>query len=481
MRLTVILRIMGMLLALFSLTTVPPILISAYYHDGELLHFTASLVIMQVSGVLLWFPCRNADTNLGYREVFIVVPAFWLVLGMFAALPFILGPHLSFTDSMFESISAFTTTGATVLVGLDQMPKSILFYRQELQWLGGMGIIVLAIAILPMLRVGGMQLYRAETPGPMKSEKLTPRVAHAARLLWIIYVGLTVVCALSFWVAGMTPFDAVAHSLSTISTGGFSTHDASIAYFKSVNIEILAEIFMVLAGISFGVHFAALHGKSLRFYWQNAEVRTFLVIIFALVLVVTLTQLNFHHQMDITHALRISTFQVISVITSTGFATDNFSLWPVFLPMLLIYISFMGGCAGSTAGGMKVIRMMIMIKHSMLNMRKMLYPESIQIARVGGHILPERTLESVVAFFATYILIFVVFSVLVMATGLDVVTAFSAVATCLNNLGPGLGDVASNFILVNSAAKWLLILSMLFGRLEIFAVLLMLTPEFWRR
>jgi trk system potassium uptake protein TrkH len=480
-RLTVIERLLGMLLALFSLTLLPPILISLIYHDGELLHFAGSLVIMLVSGLLMWFPVRSAGSDLRNREVFIIVPLFWLVLGMFAGLPFILGPHLSFTDSVFESISAFTTTGATVMLGLDTLPKSILFYRQELQWLGGMGIVVLAIAILPMLRVGGMQLYRAETPGPMKFEKLTPRISQGARLLWVIYVGLTFACALAFWVAGMTPFDAVAHSLSTISTGGFSTHDQSIGYYNSVGIEALAEIFMVIGAVNFGVHFAAMRGKSLLHYWRDPEVRTFLGFITVLVIVITLTHISYNQQLSAAHALRMSVFQTVSVITSTGFTTEDFSIWPVFLPLLLIYSSFIGGCAGSTAGGMKVMRVLIMMKNSWRDVRQTLSPSSIQVSRIANRVLPDRVSDSVWAFFTVYVLVFISLLLLVMGTGVDAVTSFSAVATCLNNLGPGLGDVSSNFALINPTAKWFLAITMLLGRLEIFAVLLMFTPEFWRR
>jgi trk system potassium uptake protein TrkH len=481
MRLTVIVRLLGIMLAMFSITLLPPVFLSIYYNDGELLHFVSSILIMLGTGFAMWFPMRNARSDLRNREVFVIVPLFWLLLGMFAGLPLVLGPHLSFTDSVFESVSAFTTTGATVMHDLDELPKSLLFYRQQLQWFGGMGVVVLAIAILPMLGVGGMALYRAETPGPMKNEKMMPRISQGARALWVTYVGVTVACALLLWIAGMSPFDAVAHSLSTISTGGFSTHDASIAYYNSPAIEGVIMTFMMIGSINFGLHFVALRGRNLSAYWRDSEVRTFFTIVVLIISFVTLVNYLYHHHMSIEHALRISSFQVVSIITSTGFTTDNFSVWPLFLPLLLMYISFIGGCAGSTAGGIKVMRILIMLKNGMRDLRQMLHPSSVQVIRVADRVLPDRMVQSILAFFTAYILVFITFLMLLMATGVDPVTSFSAVATCLNNLGPGLGEVTSSFSTINPVAKWLLVMTMLLGRLEIFAVLLMFTPEFWRR
>jgi len=481
MRLIVVGRLLGILLALFSLTLIPPILISMLYNDGESAHFIESMMIMLVAGTTLWLPIRNASSDLRNREVFMIVPLFWLMLGMFAGLPLILGAHLSFTDSVFESISAFTTTGATVMQGLDDMPKSILFYRQQLQWLGGMGVVVLAIAILPMLGVGGMQLYKVETPGPMKNEKMTPRISEGARLLWMVYILLTLVCALAFWVGGMSPFDAVAHSLSTVSTGGFSTHDQSIGYFNSPRLEALVTLFMLLGSINFGLHFTALRGRSLRYYWHDSELRTYFLIVTILVAVITLAHLAYNRHIGAEHALRITVFQVVSVITSTGYTTENFSLWPAFLPLLLMYTSSIGGCAGSTAGGMKVVRFMIELKNGIRDMKQLMHPASVQVIRIADRVLPDRLIQSVLAFFTTYLVVFIGFLLILMATGIDLVTALSAVATCLNNLGPGLGDVASSFATINSTAKWVLAFTMLAGRLEVFAVLLMFTPAFWRR
>jgi len=481
MRLSVIVRLLGMMLAMFSTTLLIPVVLSLYYKDGELLHFVASILIMLGTGFIMWAPTRNASNDLRNREVFLIVPLFWLLLGMFAGLPLVLGAHLSFTDSVFESVSAFTTTGATVMHGLDGLPKSILFYRQQLQWFGGMGVVVLAIAILPMLGVGGMALYRAETPGPMKNEKMMPRISQGARALWVTYVGVTAACALLLWVAGMSPFDAIAHSLSTISTGGFSTHDASIAYYNKPAIEIVLITFMMIGSLNFGLHYVALRSRNIGAYLRDPEVKTFFVIVALIISIVTVVNFFFNHDMSLEHSLRISSFQVVSIITSTGFTTDNFSVWPLFLPLLLMYISFIGGCAGSTAGGIKVIRILVMLKNGIRDLKQMLHPASVQVIRVADRVLPERMIQSILAFFTAYILVFITFLLLLMATGVDPVTSFSGVATCLNNMGPGLGEVTSSFATVNPVAKWLLVMTMLLGRLEIFAVLLMFTPEFWRR
>ena len=315
----------------------------------------------------------------------------------------------------------------------------------------------------------------------MKNDKMMPRISQGARALWMTYVGVTSACAFLLWVAGMSPFDAIAHSLSTISTGGFSTHDASIAYYNSPAIEAVTIAFMMIGSLNFGLHFLALRGRNPGAYWRDPEARAFIVIVSLIIAVVTLVNFLYNHHMSIAHALRISAFQVVSIITSTGFTTDNFSVWPLFLPLLLMYISFIGGCAGSTAGGIKVVRILIMLKNGMRDLKKMLHPSSVQVVRLGDRVLPEPMIQSILAFFTAYIMVFVTFLMLLMATGVDPVTSFSAVATCLNNLGPGLGEVTSNFATINPVAKWLLVMTMLLGRLEIFAVLLMFAPEFWRR
>jgi len=480
MQLRLIQKLLGLFLLLYSATLLPPLLLSLLYADGEILHFLYSLGVTVFTGLLLWWPVRRLRVELRKRDGFVIVAMFWVVLGLLGALPFLFSAHLSLTDAFFEAISAFSTTGATVMTGLDHMPPSILFYRQQLQWFGGMGVVVLAVAILPMLGIGGLQLYRAETPGPFKSDKIAPRITQCARSFWFIYAGLTLLCALGYWLAGMSLFDAVAHSLSTISTGGFSTHDASLAYFDSPAVEAIAILFMILGGINFSVHFLALVGGHPLAYLHDLEVRTYLIILAVVGLLIALALYHSHYHADMLSSLRFGLFQTVSVMTSTGFVTEDFSRWPGFITMLLFFSSFIGGCAGSTAGGMKVIRLIIIFKQSWLDILQLIHPHGVRPLKISGRVLPERVGDAVWGYFALYVATFVVIMLLLMADGMDQVTAFSAVTTSMNNLGPGLGAVAVNFQDVSETSKWLLAFAMLLGRLEIFTVLVLLTPEFWR-
>jgi trk system potassium uptake protein TrkH len=405
-----------------------------------------------------------------------------VVLGLVGSLPLILAekPHLSVTDAVFESLSGLTTTGATVITGLDDLPASILFYRQQLQWLGGMGIIVLAVAIMPMLGVGGMQLYRAETPGPLKDAKLTPRITETAKALWYIYLGLTIVCGVCYWFAGMTAFDAIGHSFSTISIGGFSTHDQSIGYFESATIEMIAVIFMVLAGMNYALHFTAWRSFSLRPYLHDSEVKTYLVVLL-LVTAITVVYLYYTHTFILfSDALHVGLFQVISIGTTTGFTTTEYFVWQGFLPVLLLFVSFIGGCAGSTGGGMKVIRFLLLLKQGHREIMRLIHPNAQIPVKIGQKPIPDRVLQAIWGFFAAYVGSFVVIMLFVMATGLDQVTAFSAVAACMNNLGPGLGDVGANYVGINDPAKWALSFAMLLGRLEVFTLVVLFSRAFWR-
>lgn len=481
MKWTTIQRVLGVLLMLFSITMLPPIGVSFWYADGEADHFLLSLLVTFICGAILWFPVRHKRRELRIRDGFVIVALFWTVLGMLSAVPFLFSPHLSFTNAVFESVSGFTTTGATVISGLDQLPESVLYYRQQVQWLGGMGVIVLAVAIIPLLGVGGMQLFRAETPGPMKDEKLTPRIAHTARTLWLIYVGLTVACALAFWLAGMTPFDAIGHSFTAISTGGFSPHDASMGYFDSPLIETIANVFMMLGAINFAVHFTAWRERSLGDYLRDSEVSFFLLIVAGLIVLVTAILWLAGEYANPLTALRYAAFQVISIITSTGFTTTNFADWPSFLPILLIYISFIGGCAGSTAGGMKVIRVLLLLKQALREVIHLIHPKSMIPVKVGPKVMNESVVNAVWGFFSLYVFSTATLTLVMVWTGLDVLSAYSAVAACLNVLGPGLGEVASNFASVSPVGKWILVFTMLLGRLEIFTLVVLLTPAFWMK
>ena len=483
MYLGVVQRILGLLLMLFSSSMLPPILVSLIYSDGSWPAFVWGFVVTFASGALIWLPVRNHDRELRLRDGFIVVAAFWVVLGTFGAAPLLFSnaPNMSFTDAVFEAISGLTTTGATVLSGLDELPRAILYYRQQLQWFGGMGIIVLAVAILPMLGVGGMQLYRAETPGPVKDSKLTPRITETARALWYIYLGLTVICALGYLIAGMNLFDAICHSFSTVAIGGFSTHDASIGYFDSTPVELVAIIFMFLAGINFSLHFFAWRSNSVRHYLNDPEFRAYTFVVIALIVTVLIGLIMTGEYDTIEETISKGVFQSVSIATTTGFTTTNFALWPGTLPVLLLFASFVGGCAGSTGGGMKVMRCLLLYKQGVREVHRLVHPSAEVPVKLGSMPVPQRVVDAVWGFFAVYVVIFMLMMLVLMSTGIDQITAFSAIAASLNNLGPGLGDVATGFSEINTLSKWVCICAMLLGRLEIFTLLVLVSPTFWRR
>ncbi len=483
MQFLVIQRILGLLLVIFSFSMLPPVAVGLIYNDLSITPFIKGFLLVFIVGAIMWFPVRSRKRELRLREGFLVVVLFWTVLGVSGAAPLMFSNELqiSFVDAVFESISALTTTGATVIVGLDDLPKSILFYRQQLQWQGGMGIIVLAVAILPMLGIGGIQLYRAETPGPVKDSKLTPRIKGTAKLLWIIYVAFTVACALAYYFAGMNIFDAVTHSFSTIAIGGFSTHDASMGYFSSHTIELVAVVFMLLSGINFSLHFMAWRSLSIKTYHMDSEFRLYAVLMIALT-IISLAYLYFMHTYgSFTEASFHAIFQVVSIATTTGFTTTNYSYWPGFLPVLLVFASFVGGCAGSTGGGMKVIRVLLLFKQGWREILRLIHPNARIAIKLNKKPVDRKVIQAVWGFFSVYIGIFIVFMLILMAAGMDQVTAFSAIAATLNNLGPGLGEVADNYKSVGDFSKWLLCFSMLLGRLEIFTLLVVLTPAFWKK
>jgi trk/ktr system potassium uptake protein len=479
---TVVIRILGLLLMLFSMTMLLPIFISILYSDHAWSSFVEGFAYTFLSGLLVWFPFRRSRKDLRLRDGFLVVALFWTVLGTFGALPlyFADAPVMSFTDAVFESMSGLTTTGATVITGIDSLPESILYYRQQLQWLGGMGIIVLAVAILPMLGVGGMQLYRAETPGPVKDTKLTPRITETAKALWYVYLFFTGLCMGGYMLAGMGWFDALCHAFSTVAIGGFSTHDLSIGHFDSTAINIVTILFMFLAGINFSLHFFAFRNISIRHYIQDPECRAyafFLLILSATVIVTLFWQETYT---DAHAGIIDGLFQAVSIGTTTGFTTANYAAWPDALPVLLIFASFVGGCAGSTAGGIKVMRWLLIAKQGMREISRLIHPSAEIPVKLGNKAVPFRVVDAVWGFFAVYVVVFSVMLLMMMSTGLDQVTAFSAVAAALNNLGPGLGEVAAGFMTVSDPAKWIAVIGMLLGRLEIFTLLVLVTPTFWR-
>lgn len=469
---------------MFSSTMLTPLIVNAIYQDGHWQPYVYSFAMTCFVGLVFWFPSRHCHYELKTRDGFLVVSLFWLVICFFAAFPFMLSLHPTngFTDSMFESISGFTTTGASIIPRLEKLPHDILFYRQQLQFLGGMGIIVLAVAILPMLGVGGMQLYRAETPGPMKDNKLTPRITESAKALWLIYLALAVACAASYYLAGMNLFEAIGESFSTVSTGGFSLHDDSFAYYNSTTIEMIGCVFMLLGGISFALHFVAFQSRSLRHYWNDEELKFYLALLLFSCLFITLTLLV--NDIFITkkhHAITKSLFNVISLSTTTGLTSAPFSIWPTFAPILIMFLAITGGCAASTSGGIKVMRFLLLFKGAQREMMHLVHPNAIHNIKIGEQTLSRQVLQSMWGFISIFTALFVFFTLALLALGNDLLTSFGATTACLANAGVGLGKVSNNFATLSVPSKWLFMFGMLLGRLEIFSLLVLFTPSFWRK
>lgn len=474
-------HIFGLLLIILSLTLIPSLFIAWWYVDGQFSLFGLMFLGMASTGLLLWLLTRGITRELLLRDGFIIAALFWIGLSLISSIPFLFSPNLNFAQAVFEAVSGVTTTGGTVIIGLDNLPPSILYYRQQLQWLGGLGIVIFAVAILPMLGIGGMQLYRAETPGPMHDDKLTPRLRHTATYLLLIHITLTLACALAYWLAGMNWLDAIGHSFATISTGGFSTHDASLGYFNSLTIECIAMLFMFLGALNFTVHFVAWTKFDIFCYWQDIQGRVFFFIVATLILITTWILVSKGTYDQIGTALRYASFQVISVITTTGFLTADFSSWPSVLPVLILGSSFIGGCVGSTAGGIRVIRLILLYKQATRGIMRLIHPNALLIVKIQQKRVPNDVIEAVWEFSALYIASYVFLSLLLMTTDVDIITAFSAVAACFNMAGPGLGAVASNFSSIGDIGLWILSFSMLLARLEIFTLLVVLSPAFWRK
>lgn len=479
MHITNILKILGIVVLFYSLTMLPPILVALWYHENTILNFIIATMLTAVLGLLLWFPTRHEHRELRPREGFLIVTLIWVLLCIISTLP-LLTYQVSFFDAIFEVTSGLTATGATVFTGLEDFPKSILYYRQQLQFIGGGGIILFAVAILPMLGVGGMQLIRAEMAGPFKEDKLTPRVAQTAKTLWYIYVGLVLICAFLFWLAGMTPFDAICHSFATVSTGGFSTHDQNFGFFQNPLIQYVAVVFMFLGAINFSLHFVAVRRKTLRHYWQDVEFRFYIVYLLIItgLVVSMLWYYNLFNSFETT--FHPSIFQVTTFATTTGFASTDYSKFPSFLPILLILIGMVGGCAGSTAGGIKMIRAILMNKQGIREIERLIHPSGHYVIKLGYSRLQNRTLDAIWGFLGVYIAIFTILLLLLIGTGLDFISAFSGVAAAISSSGLGLGALSENFKALNDPAKLILTFAMLAGRLEFFTLLVLFSPSYWR-
>ena len=475
---------LGIVLLIFSITMLIPMGVAFWLKDDALLAYHEAFLITLIVALILWFTGRSGPRDLKIRDGYLLVTAAWTLLPAFAAIPLLLYlPELSFTDAYFETMAGLTTTGATVLSGLDAMPPSIHVWRGLLQWMGGMGIIVLFVAILPLLGIGGRQLYKAETPGPMKDTQLTPRIASTAKRLWLLYAGLTLACALALHIGGMSWLDAVVHSFTTMSLGGFSTHDASYGFYNSPLLEGITIVFMLIAGMNFATHFLALSKQSFKPYRQDWEARWFLMaLIGGALIVAAFLWLNGVYPKFAT-ALRYAAFNVISIGTTTGFASTDFNLWPIFAPTMMLLLCATASSAGSTGGGIKMIRTQLLLLQGWRELSKLLHPNAVIPIRIGGQVIPNKVVFSVLAFMSLYGASIIMMTMMLLFSGLDIVTAFSAVIACITSTGPGLNQVgpATTYESLSDLQIWILSLAMLLGRLEIFTVMVIFTPAFWRK
>ncbi|MBW1677290.1 MAG: TrkH family potassium uptake protein [Deltaproteobacteria bacterium] len=482
MRLRYTLHLVGILTFFLGLTMVFPLLFGLYYQDKSVVPLLKSMAVTLGSGLVLYLVFRSARGEImSHREGMGVVAIGWTAAGLFGALPYYWGGVFNtFADAFFESISGFTTTGASVLMNIEAVPRGFLFWRSLTHWLGGMGIIVLSLAILPLLGVGGMQLYKAEVPGPVP-DKLKPRIRDTAMVLWKVYLLFSAAEALLFVLGGMDLFDALCHTFGTMATGGFSTRNVSIGSYHSPYIDTVVIIFMLFAGINFSLHYQCLKGD-LRVFWRNPEFRFF---IGAVVIFVLAVSFNVYHTVYHTcsEAIRFGAFQVISIITTTGYVTADFEKWPSLSQNILLFCMFLGASAGSTGGGMKCLRIMLLLKHSYKQLFCLIHPHAVTQVKLGGRPISNEVLHSIWGYFMLYLGLFILCSFLLAAMGVDVVTSFAAVAATIGNIGPGLGMVGptDNYAHIPVLGKWLLILCMLLGRLEIYTVLVLFVPEFWRK
>jgi trk system potassium uptake protein TrkH len=476
-------RALGLLLALFSLTFLVPLGYAHFSHDGAEATYAQAFAITLGSGLLLWIMTSKSKRELQVRDGFLLVALAWSVLPLYASLPLYAQLDIGFARAYFEAVSALTATGATMLSGLDRLPQSINLWRCLMIWLGGMGLIVLAVAILPMLGIGGRQMFKAEIPSPMKDTKLTPRITQTAKGLWLVYVGITFACALAYRWAGMDGFDAVCHAFSTVALGGFSTHDASFAYWNSPQIEGIAIFFMLIAGMNFSTHYIALMGKNPRTYLRDPEILWFLGVLLASVLLVTFYLWEFRLYDNTTQTLRYTAFNLISIATTAGFTSTDYSQWPFFAPLCMLFLCSFVSCSGSTGGGIKMMRAVLLYKQVYRELLRAMHPNAVYPVKLGGHTVQQNTLFAVLAFGFIYMATLACLILLLSFSGLEIVTAISAAIASLNNTGPGLGMVGpdGNYAALSDFQTWVCTFAMLLGRLEIFTLLVVLTPAFWRK
>lgn len=474
--------ILGYLMFGFGGAMLIPAITSILFYGEDSHSFVDTSAVTMFVGIIIILMNRSGSKDLGHKDAFLLTFLSWVTLSFIGALPIYFG-HVtnSFVDAFFESVSGLTTTGASVLTGLDTMHHGILLWRSMLQWLGGMGVVVLATAILPFLGIGGMQLYKAEMPGVVK-DKLQPRLKETAKLLWMVYLILTILCALLYFIGGMTPFDAICHAFTTVSSGGYSTHDASFGYFESPFLRVVAVIFMLAATVNFALHFTSFSGKGLKVYTQDLEFRFYIFLIIAAITACFLV-LMYNGTMPLKQALGDSIFNMVSVVSTTGYSVSDYSSWPVLVPMMVMALMMLGGCAGSTAGGLKILRFMLIIKHSIRELKVLIHPHGVMRLKIGKSVVSDKVSQAVWSFAGFYVVSFTLITVALATYGYDLITAFSAAGATMSGLGPALGEVgpAGNYAGMPNGAKLVLCFSMLLGRLELFTLLVLFMPSFWRR
>lgn len=476
-------RALGMIIMLFGLTMLAPLILSYVVDDGAQAVYDESFALTMLCGAFLWYRYRRCKRELSIRDGFLMVVLVWTVLPAFAAIPLMLQLGISHTDAYFETVSGLTTTGATVLTNIDQLPMSINLWRHQLVWVGGMGLIVLAIAILPLLGIGGRQMFKAETPGPMKDAKMTPRIAETAKGLYLVYLGVTVACVISLRIAGMDWFDATCHTFSIMGLGGFSTHDASFGFFDSPTIEFVAIVFMLIAGMNFGTLFLAVTGRTLRPYLLDPEARWFLGVTLLSIFVVAVYIWKDGAYPDLDTAMRHVAFNLVSIATTTGLSSVDYAQWPIFAPLWMLFLSSFATSAGSTGGGIKMMRALLLYKQVYRELVRAMHPSAVYNIRIGGQVAPQPILFAVLSFAFMYMVSIVSLTLILAFTGLDIVSAFTAIVASINNTGPGLGVVgpSTTYEVLGDFQTWVCTFAMLLGRLEIFTLLVVMTPAFWRK
>jgi len=483
-RVLAVLHVLSVVILMFALCLLFPLAWSLLLGDAAQAAYDEAILLTVSSGMLLWATTRKHRRELQPRDGFLLVALVYTVLPAFATLPLLFHlPELSFTDAYFEAVSGLTASGGTVLTGLDALPPSINIWRTFLIWLGGMGVIVLAVAILPLLGVGGSQMYKAETPGPMKDTKLTPRIAETAKGLWLVYFMITVACFLSYRIAGMSWIDAMMHAFTTMGLGGFSSHDASYAYWNSPAIEAVAIYFMLLAGMNFGTHFLAWRRWSFGPYARDPEAWLYLLVVLGSVFGIAYYLLANQVYPSFWTALRFSAFNVVSIATTTGYANTDYNLWPIFAPVWMLFLCSFATCSGSTGGGVKMIRARLMASQAVREMTRIIHPRAMVPVKLAGVPVENNIIFAILAFILVYNGTVISMTMLLAASGLDIITAFSAVIASINNTGPGLGRVgpATTYASLNDFQTWICTIAMLLGRLELFSLLVVLTPGFWRK